>query len=193
MTRVAIAQLPAFDDICVDEALARCAEVIGKHGSADLILLPEIWTPGYFAFDRYEESADEAPRIVDTLAGLARDADVYLHAGSIIERDGSELFNASLLFDPAGSLIARYRKIHLFGYGSREQELLTPGQTVVTVATELGRFGLAVCYDLRFPELFRRMCDEGAMAFLVASAWPYPRSEERRVGKECRSRWSPYH
>lgn len=177
MTRVALLQLPAFDGRTLDKALEDVTDAVRAQVGAELVLLPEIWTPGYFDFDSYEKAGDDAPRIIEALSGLAQDTNVYLHGGSIVERDGDRLFNSSLLFDPGGELIGRYRKIHLFGYGSREQELLTPGNDVVTVDTDLGRLGLAVCYDLRFPELFRLMCDQGAIGFLVASAWPHPRVE----------------
>ena len=73
--------------------------------------------------------------------------------------------------------ILHYLKIHLFGYNSQETRLLTPGDAIVVADTPLGKIGLATCYDLRFPELFRKMVTQGAEIFLVCSAWPYPRLE----------------
>ncbi len=94
-----------------------------------------------------------------------------------MERRHGNLYNTSVLFAPDGSVAAEYSKIHLFGYGSREPEVLTPGTSSTVVDTDLGRVGMAVCYDLRFPELFREMTDRGAELLLVASAWPHPRVE----------------
>jgi predicted amidohydrolase len=67
--------------------------------------------------------------------------------------------------------------MHLFGFQSQEEDILTPGDTPVVVETQFGFLGMATCFDLRFPELFRAMVDLGADMFLVCSAWPYPRLE----------------
>jgi len=177
MTRVTLLQMAAQDGRPLEESFAEVTRLIDQVGEADLYLLPELWTPGYFAFDDYARAADDFEAVINSLSEVARTTGAYLHGGSILhERDG-ELFNCSVLFDRTGRLIAQYRKIHLFGYGSREQELLTPGETPVVVDTDFGRVGLAVCYDLRFPELFRTLADRGAEVFLVASAWPHPRVE----------------
>jgi predicted amidohydrolase len=109
---------------------------------------------------------------VRTLGAAAARAGVRLHAGSIVERDeAGNLYNTSLLFDADGTLAHTYRKVHLFGYGSREQELLTPGSQV----RAHGPLALSTCYDLRFPELFRAQVDDGSQLFLVAAAWPLAR------------------
>jgi predicted amidohydrolase len=71
--------------------------------------------------------------------------------------------------------------VHLFGYGSREQELLTPGDHPVVVPLDRARVGLTTCYDLRFPELYRRMVDDGAELFLVVAGWPFPRLDAWRT------------
>jgi predicted amidohydrolase len=105
------------------------------------------------------------------MSDAARAAGATLHAGSMVERDGDRIFNTSLLFGPDGTLLHTYRKVHLFGYGSREQELLTPGEAVAGHGT----LALSTCYDLRFPELFRAQVDAGSQLFLVAAAWPAAR------------------
>jgi predicted amidohydrolase len=117
----------------------------------------------------------------------AKQLNAYLLAGSFVEKEGDHYYNTSLFFDNAGKLVGRYRKIHLFGYGSAETELLTPGREMVTVATDLGVFGLSTCYDLRFPELYRSMLDQGAEYFLVTSAWPYPRLEHWTILNQARA------
>lgn len=177
MTRLAIVQLEAQDGRSLDDSLASVEAGLERAGPAGLCLLPEIWSPGYFAFDRYSAAGDAFEATVEKLASLARRRRNYVHAGSLVEPRHGRLHNTSLLFGPNGEVVASYRKIHLFGYGSREQELLTPGDQVVVAETEFGRVGMAVCYDLRFPEQFRRMAEMGAGLFLVASAWPYPRVE----------------
>ncbi len=177
MTRVALLQMQAQDGRKLDQSIAEVRRSIENAGTADLFLLPEMWTPGYFAFDDYHDAADSFEATVTFLSDIARETGAYVHGGSILQHRDGKLFNCSVLFDRSGQLIAQYRKIHLFGYGSREQELLAAGGEPVVVDTDFGRVGLAVCYDLRFPELFRQMTDGGAEIFLVASAWPLPRVE----------------
>lgn len=143
---------------------------------ADLVVLPEIWNVGYFAFDQYESAAEplDGPTMT-RLCDLAADLGIYLHAGSIVERDGDELYNTSALVSPEGDLLDTYRKVHLFGYESEENRLLTPGERVVAVDTDLGTVGLTTCYDLRFPALYRALVDRGVELLLVTSAWPQAR------------------
>ncbi len=158
--------------------LRRAAELIDGVNGADLILLPEIWNVGYFAFDAYgAESEGLSGPTVSMLREKAAAKGCFLFGGSIVEADGGEYYNTSVLIDRQGGIAGTYRKIHLFGYQSEEARLLTRGEAPMVVDTELGKFGLSTCYDLRFPELYRRMAVMGAEVFLVASAWPYPRLE----------------
>jgi predicted amidohydrolase len=188
MTRVASVQL----EIAVEETKADRVRRVGADveslAGADLILLPEVWNVGYFDFEGYEAGAEplDGPTIT-RLSDAARTAGAWVLAGSIVERNGDELFNTSVLLDRSGEIAATYRKIHLFGYGSRERALLARGQAVAVADTELGRIGLATCYDLRFPELFRAMADQGAELFGVVSAWPYPRVEAWTVLNRARA------
>jgi predicted amidohydrolase len=188
MTRVASVQLEIPDGESKEERVRRAAAEVESQAGADLILLPEAWNVGYFNFDRYAEQAEplDGPTI-SRLSDAARAAGSWVLAGSIIEQAGEELFNTSVLLDRSGEIAATYRKIHLFGYGSRERALLARGQEVTVVETELGSIGLATCYDLRFPELFRAMVDRGAELFGIVSAWPYPRVEAWTVFNRARA------
>ena len=161
-------------DANVERATAFVREAASS--GADLVVLPEIWNVGYFAFDEYETGAEplDGPT-VSRFRDLAAELDIHLHAGSIVERDGENLYNTNVLIGPDGDVLDTYRKIHLFGYESQESQLLTPGDRIVTVDTELGTMGMVTCYDLRFPELFRAMRDDGADLVLVSSAWPHER------------------
>ena len=145
---------------------------------ADLVILPELWNIGFMSFDRYQEEAeDQNGETLSALREASREVGAYVHSGSFVERVGDSFFNSSYLISPTGELLANYRKIHLFSYNSRENQILAPGEEVVVVDTPLGRLGMATCYDLRFPELFRRMLQKGVQVILVCSAWPYPRLE----------------
>jgi predicted amidohydrolase len=166
------------------ETLRHVLALLDKARGSDLILLPEQWPCGFFSFDRYECDSEtlDGPT-VGALGQKARELGSHIHMGSFVERqrpsgtagDEHKLFNTSVLLGPDGKIVDWYRKIHLFGYQSEERRLLRPGSEVVVAPTPWGRAGLSICYDLRFPELYRAMIDKGADFFLVASGWPAAR------------------
>jgi len=161
-----------------DATIKKACERIRRCQGADLIILPEIWNVGFMSFDRYHtEAEDRSGPTLAAMAAMAREVKAYLHTGSFVEKENGHYFNSSFLLSPTGEILANYRKIHLFGYNSKETQLLSPGNNVCVVDTPLAKVGLATCFDLRFPELFRRMVKQGAEMFLVCSAWPYPRLE----------------
>ncbi len=143
-----------------------------------VIMLPEIWGTGFFNFDRYNQECEPLQGETYTrLAPWAEKIGSYILAGSIIEQEGNNLFNTALLINPNGSLAGSYRKIHLFGYQSEESVLLTAGSEFYVLKTKYGTWGLSICYDLRFPELFRKMVGVGVDTFFIVSAWPGARLE----------------
>ncbi len=177
MVRITSIQLE-IKDRPKEKTLEHILELLEKVLSSDLILLPELWPCGYFSFDRYWNDSEplDGPT-VKALKQKAVELKSHILMGSIVEREGRNLFNTSLLLNPQGQIIARYRKIHLFGYQSDEKRLLRRGEEIVVAETPWGKAGLSTCYDLRFPEFYRKMLDEGATFFLVASAWPKARLE----------------
>jgi predicted amidohydrolase len=175
--RVASVQLSVVENdkkATIDKAV----ECIRTARGADLIVLPELWNVGFMSFDRYvPEAEDRNGPTLTALRNVARELRAHIHTGSFVEKEGDKCFNSSYLLSPQGEILANYRKIHLFGYNSREAQILGPGRQVTVADTSLGKLGLATCYDLRFPELFRRMVEKGAELFSICSAWPYPRLE----------------
>jgi len=175
----AAVQMVASDDKTANlkEAEHWVRESAGQ--GARVVALPEvfIWRGDK---KREREFAETIPGPSSTaLAGLAGDLGIYLLAGSILEAiPGSEkAYNTSLLFDPSGKIIASYRKIHLFdvdlanGTSLRESATREYGDGVVVAITELCPMGLSVCYDLRFPELYRALAHRGAKIIFVPSAF----------------------
>jgi predicted amidohydrolase len=185
--RVTSIQLAMIDQP-KEKNVGHALELIDRAPTSDLILLPEIWPCGFFSFDRYKRDSEtiDGP-IVSALKAAARKRKCHIFMGSMVESDGGHLYNTSILLNPAGAIAARYRKIHLFGYQSEETALLEPGEDIVVTDTPWGKSGLSACYDLRFPELYRRMIDAGAIFFLVASAWPRVRLEAWRLFNRCRA------
>ena len=160
------------------ETLNHALRLLEESGKNDLILLPELWTIGYFSFGRYEsESESMDGPIVTALREKAAALKSHILMGSFVEKDGADLFNTSVLLDPQGGIVAKYRKIHLFGYQSEERRLLKAGKGPAVADLPWGKGGISTCYDLRFPELFRKMLDQGTTFFMIPSAWPHERLE----------------
>lgn len=175
----AAVQMVASDD---KTANLREAERWVRRAAADgarLVALPEvfIWR-GKKTLERDNAEPFPGPTS-NVLAALASELGIYLLGGSILEAiSGSDKsYNTSLLFDPAGKVIARYRKIHLFdvdlanGVSLRESATRAPGEEITVAGTELGAMGLSICYDLRFPELYRALADQGARLIFVPAAF----------------------
>lgn len=129
---------------------------------------------------------DEAGETYERISAAAKQFGVYLHGGSWAEKipGDSRVYNTSFLFSPKGELLAKYRKLHTFdiilptGKAVRESEEVAAGDRVVTVETELGVFGLAICYDLRFPELYRLMAEQGAQVLFNPSNFTLPTGKD---------------
>jgi predicted amidohydrolase len=175
-------------DQAKEKNVEHALSMIDNAPPSDLILLPEIWPCGFFSFDRYERESEtiDGP-IVKAFKDMAREKNCHIFMGSMVENDEGQFFNTSIFLNPRGNIDALYRKMHLFGYQSKETSILTPGQDVVVVDTPWGTTGFSTCYDLRFPELFRRMVDMGAKFFLVASAWPHIRLEAWKLFNRSRA------
>lgn len=147
---------------------------------ARLIALPEVWT--YLGSDEGGlEAAEPVPGpVTERLAERARRHDVYIHAGSIQERiagDPTRTWNTTALIDPRGEIIASYRKIHLFdvvldGVATyQESATVAPGEEIVTAQVDDFTVGLTICYDIRFPELYRILALSGAELILQPAAF----------------------
>ena len=149
-----------------------------KGQGAKLVVLPEVFT--WRGPLRDTTSAESIPGPTShRMAKLARELGIYLLAGSILESavDGNKAYNTSLFFNPQGALLAKYRKIHLFdvdvtdGVTVLESEARMPGEEVVVAETEFCPVGLTICYDIRFPELYRHLVERGAQIIFVPSAF----------------------
>ena len=180
--RVALVQMCSTDDLAAN--LKAAAGFVGEAADrgAAFVLLPEM-----FAYLRREGQAFPHAQqldgeIVGSLREWARRHGVRLLGGSFAERIEAQerVFNTSVLIDPQGEIEAVYRKIHLFDVqlgadgNFRESASIAPGSDVVVAETPIGGIGLSVCYDLRFPELYRRLVQGGAELLLVPSAFTFP-------------------
>ena len=190
--QISLLQLTSPDQESVEDRLARVDRMVRAENSlrdSDLLVLPEMWTAGYFSFEQYAERAEpfEGPTL-SAARGWASDLQLFVHLGSFVEVDAEgRLHNTSAVLAPDGRVVARYRKVHLFGYGSCESELLTPGDGLGVGPVAGPATGITTCYDLRFPELFRSLVDEGAEQVVVCAAWPAARLEHWRLFTSVRA------
>lgn len=187
--RVALVQVASPDAESISFRRDRVSHLLAGAAGADLVVLPELWAPGYFSFGSYEESAEALDgETVSAGRSWARELGCHLHLGSILERDPSgSLHNTAVLIDPAGEVVHTYRKIHVFGYRSKEATLLTPGDRLDVAQTPLGPVAATTCYDLRFPELWRALVDAGAETVVVPAAWPAERLAHWRLLTSARA------
>lgn len=152
--------------------LARAGSLVieaARRGS-QLVLLPELWSTGYDLEHWRRYAAPLGSGHFAKVAALAREHGIAV-GGSLLEAQGDRATNCFALFGPNGDLWTSYRKIHLFKLMAEDQ-WLAPGQEVVTTESPWGALGLAICYDLRFPELFRRQAVAGARLILLPAEWP---------------------
>ena len=142
----------------------------------DVLVLPELWNTGY-ALDRIHELADPGgQRTRQFLSGFAGEHGVHLVGGSVAEKKDGGIYNTMYVFNREGKQTAEYSKIHLFRLMEEEKYLQAGGKTV-TFPLEGFTAGAAICYDIRFPELPRRLALDGADVMFVPAQWPHPRLE----------------
>jgi len=143
------------------------------------LLLPELWGTGYALERSHELAEDGSGQCTNVMREIALAKKAYV-GGSILMRRDDDVYNTFVLVSPAGQVIAEYDKTHLFRL-MQENIFLRPGHRLVTVDTTHGRVGLSICYDLRFPEVFRHYRNEGVDFNLLVAEWPLPRVEHWRT------------
>lgn len=154
------------------------AKIVEASNYADVIVLPEMFncpyrTSRFRAFAENEEDSES----LNMISKLAGELQKYIVAGSIPERDGNRYYNTSYVFDREGNMIGKHRKMHLYDIDIKnlmrvkESDVFSPGNDVTVIDTEYGAIGLAICYDIRFPEIFRMMVDRGAKIVIAPAAF----------------------
>lgn len=163
----------------VDANLAYVREALPRAAGqgANLAVLPEMWSSG-FAYKNLNELALRTAGIVDELLTLSRELKLVI-VGSMPEPNGDKVFNTVYVVDN-GKLAGIYRKIHLFSLLG-EDRAFSGGDSWLLADTSIGKIGVIICYDLRFPELSRRLAVEGAQIICVPAQWPKPRQEHWRT------------
>ena len=185
--KIALAQTSvrqaAFDENLENAAAAAKA---AKAGGAELVVFPEMFLGG-FSYPANKLALDRGRNFEGDVARMARDAGIFV-AGSVPARaERSDLpANRMLLANPDGGIEMRYDKIHLFGVFN-EDKYVAGGEGLSVGDTPLGRMGLSVCYDLRFPEMFVQMALRDARLVILSAAWPHPRMAHFRTLARARA------
>jgi len=183
MTRAALLQMTSGIDPAANAATLVDAVAQAKAGGAAMLFTPEM--SGLLDGDRARAQPHYRPEDEDRVLAAVREAaakhGIWVHLGSLaVLRDDGKLANRAFVIDASGAIRARYDKMHLFdvdlptGESWRESNSYTAGEGPVVVETPLGALGLAICYDLRFPDLFRTLSNAGATVLAVPAAFTRP-------------------
>jgi predicted amidohydrolase len=164
-----------------EENLERVELSVRKAAAAgcELVVLPEMIDTGYVMEEIASTASSWDELFVPGLRAIAAECDLNIVCG-VSERAGENVFNAVAVIDRAGQIAGHYRKVHLFSPAG-EDRTCTAGDGLVAVELDGVRWGVAVCYDIRFPELVRRLVFDGVQGLLIPSAFPFPRLDHWRV------------
>lgn len=177
--KISLIQMNSQSDKADNIAQARELVAEAAKDSPDLVVLPELWAVLSADREQLHASGETFPDgdACHAMREMAMRHKITLHGGSIVEKDGNSFHNATIVFNPEGEVIAKYRKMHLFdvdvpnGISFRESSIVAPGSDLVTYECAGHKIGCAICYDLRFPELFRGLRDLDVDVIILPSAF----------------------
>lgn len=175
--KAALLQTHVYDD--KEKNINNATDFIRKVKSegTDIVVLPEMFCCPYENSYFVKFAEDENGFIYKSMQKIAKDNSIYLVAGTMPEKDGDKIYNTSYVFNKDGEQIAKHRKMHLFdidvkgGQYFKESDTFSRGMDVTVFDTEFCKIGLAICFDIRFPELSRLMVDEGAEVIIIPGAF----------------------
>ena len=163
----------------IDKNLSHVTATLSRlaQEGVQLAVLPEMWSCG-FAYRELNQLAKRTPELVERLKALSADLCMTI-VGSLPEPHGEKVFNTAYVVD-RGTVAGSYRKMHLFSLMGEDRHL-DSGDSILLADTSVGKIGVMICYDLRFPELARRLAVDGADIIVVPGEWPKPREEHWRT------------
>ncbi len=162
-----------------EERLAKTSDKSSQkaEGNCDVLLLPELFTTGYYTREKMEKLAETMEgNTVTTLKRIVRETGISIGCGSFVEKDGDRLYNTTFALNKKGQLINRYRKTHLFT-PMNEDKIFEPGDRVHSFTCNGINIGTILCYEIRFPELTRKLALDGAKIIFCPCEWPNPKSD----------------
>ncbi len=209
--RVAVCQMRSTDDVERNLDLAERLVIEAAEGGAELATLPEYLEFMGPAGRRAEVASPTPGPVTDRLGAVARERSVWVLAGGVLESaEGGRVYDTSALLDPSGEVVATYRKIHLYDVELpdqppiRESDSITAGDEIVTCRMDEVRIGLSICYDVRFPELYRGLMAQGAQVLCVPAQFQHTTGRDhwhallraRAIENQCfvvaPGQWGPF-
>jgi predicted amidohydrolase len=153
-----------------------------KDAGAELIVFPEMTDTGYSMPIIQKHASHWKAGFVPGLQEIARQLSIAIVSG-VSERESTLIYNSQILVDVNGKVVGKYRKTHLYAVAPvKEETCFAPGDAFASFVLGSLRFGFGICYDLRFPEMFRKLVSEQNVGvFIISSAWPFPRMEHFRT------------
>ena len=181
--KIAAAQIScALGDLDANQSKIREFSSRAKDAGAELVVFPEMVDTGYSMPTIQKQARAWADGAVPQLQTTAKTLSIAI-AGGVSEREGAFIYNSQLVVDANGHVVAKYRKTHLVTAAPLDERgCFSPGNEFSSFAMAGLRLGLSICYDLRFPEMCRKLAVEHRVNVLInSSAWPFPRVEHLRI------------
>ena len=175
----------------VEANILKIKNMVSKYlpNGTDVLVLPEVWSVGW-SCSYFQKSAQPLTKgaIFEFLSNLAKEYNINIISGSFIQQDGDKYYNTCPVFDRYGNLLTSYRKNHLYSYyGCDEGNYITAGDSLVMVNLDGVNFGLSICYDIRFPEVYRAYAKAGADDLVNCAAWGSKKSLQWEVMTKSRA------
>ena len=175
--KVAAAQISCeLGDVAANVAKIDIYAARAQENGGELVIFPEMTDTGYSMPVIQKCATTWKDGAVPQIQKIASNHAIAIVCG-VSEREGDAIYNSQVVVDSAGTIVAKYRKIHLFGVPPNDEtKCFSPGKDLSDFEYNDLHFGLSICYDLRFPEIYRKLVlDRSVNAFVISSAWPFPR------------------
>lgn len=160
----------------------------------DLVVIPEFFSTGVDHKSFLEAPEDtEGGAVIEFIQNLAKTYNINIVAGTVIEKDGEKLYNTSFVINRKGDIEAKYRKIHLYNYlGGTEGERITAGDEYIVADLDFAKVGVAICYDIRYPQHYRKLAQMGAEIIVLPTAWIVPTDiyKDSQARKQAQDMWT---
>ena len=170
----------------VEENFSTAARLIEAAQNSDVILLPELWTTGYYPVPVENFADKDGQRTAEFICAAAEKFNVNIIGGSAIVESDGKIFNRCIVANRRGEILTTYDKTHLFSF-AKEGEVFCAGDKISTVELDGVRCGVAICYDLRFPEFIRKIALTGAEIIFIPAAWSLKRLTPRQILTKARA------
>ncbi|MCI3920349.1 carbon-nitrogen family hydrolase [Paenibacillus sp. TRM 82003] len=165
---------------------ARLQEAVSAEAKPDVIVLPEMWNTGYSLENVHDIADDNGEPTTSFVSAFAREHGVHVIAGSVANKTAGGVRNTIFAYDRSGGKSGEYSKLHLFRLMD-EEKYLVQGDEPGLLSVDGADAGMMICYDIRFPELARRLALGGAKALFVPAQWPKPRLHHWRTLLQARA------